>query len=156
MNTNDRRNSSVTPRQSKSWLNLIWSSVSINQHQLASISINQHQKQQSEPISINQFELAYVSINQHKLAFIIINQHQSQFNSSTTKNYVYWHKCSKSQKLPAGSILAHHDLKSSCRSYQEEIIWKFQQPHNRQKVINHFFLLHLFDLMSGVIPLISR
>ena len=36
---NDRRNSGCTLRQKKTWLNLIWASISLSQHQPASICI---------------------------------------------------------------------------------------------------------------------
>ena len=54
----DRRSSEGTIRQKKTWLNLIWASISINQHQFASISIYQHQ---SAPISINQHQSTSIS-----------------------------------------------------------------------------------------------
>ena len=53
------------------------------------------------------------------MAAIIINMH-SNFKK---KNYIYWQKCSKSQKVAAAAtaadlytIIEHYHCKSSCRS----------------------------------------
>ena len=60
---------------------------------------------------------------QHQLESVGTNQHKSKRKSMyigiNAPNYIYWLKCSKSQKLYVRTyvlILAHHDVKSSCWS----------------------------------------
>ena len=65
---NDRRSSGGTLRQQKTWLNLIWASISIHQHHSALISINQHQ---SASITIKHNQSASVGISQHQSTFEI-------------------------------------------------------------------------------------
>ena len=71
---------------------------SISRHQSASI-MNLHHQHQPGSMSINQHQLISISINQWQFANFIVNQEENLCILAWILKIIYWHKCSKSDKI---------------------------------------------------------